>query len=185
MTEAYFDELEKQLADLSDKLLGDVDDSWSRQLVDAANSEESFLDLLQRTNPYVVEYLVGIVLSEKTGFNYEVTQKSGDQGVDVILHDGEDSIGVQVKRYSSNVGNSAVQEIVAGEKLNGYSQSIVVATAGFTKSAEELAVANGVELIDGHGLYEIILPFLHSKQFLNDIDAVAGVSTTNYSVTAG
>ncbi|MDA5459397.1 hypothetical protein B816_888 [Weissella confusa] len=185
VTEAYFDELEKQLTDLSDKLLGDVDDSWSRQLVDSADSEESFLDLLQRTNPYVVEYLVGIVLSEKTGFNYEVTQKSGDQGVDVILRDGEDSIGVQVKRYSSNVGNSAVQEIVAGEKLNGYSQSIVVATAGFTKSAEELAVANGVELIDGHGLYEIILPFLHSKRFLNDIDAVAGVSTTNYSVTAG
>ena len=111
MTEAYFDELEKQLTDLSDKLLGDVDDSWSRQLVDSADSEESFLDLLQRTNPYVVEYLVGIVLSEKTGFNYEVTQKSGDQGVDVILRDGEDSIGVQVKRYSSNVGNSAVQEI--------------------------------------------------------------------------
>jgi restriction system protein len=37
------------------------------------------------------------------GYDATVTAYSGDGGIDVILHKGEERIGVQVKRYRNSI----------------------------------------------------------------------------------
>jgi hypothetical protein len=86
------------------------------------------------------------VLFSKMGYETEVTKSSGDQGIDVIASKGGDKIGIQAKCYSGTVGNSAIQETVAGRNYYHLDKAIVVTNAGFTNSAKELAEANSVVL---------------------------------------
>lgn len=83
---------------------------------------------------------------------------SGEQGVDVMIfdHRNNQKIVVQCKHYSSNVSNSAVQEIVAAMPLYGASKGIVVTNQYFTGPAIELAKANNIELIDRDALAKFI-----------------------------
>jgi HJR/Mrr/RecB family endonuclease len=86
------------------------------------------------------------------GYKVEETKKSGDQGIDLIIKKHFKRIGVQLKRYSRPVGNSAVQEAVAGKKFYKLDKVCVLTNTSFTKSAIELAKANKVELIDREDL---------------------------------
>ena len=56
-------------------------------------------------------------LFSKMGYRTEVTRGSGDQGVDVIASKDGTRIGIQAKCYSGSVGNSAIQEAVAGRNF--------------------------------------------------------------------
>ena len=69
---------------------------------------------------------------------------SGDQGVDILLDaaDGE-KVAVQCKNHAKPVGNTAVQEVFAGAAYHGGRHAWVVAPAGFTKGAFELARSVG------------------------------------------
>ena len=86
------------------------------------------------------------------GYKVEETKKSGDQGIDLIIKKHFKKIGVQLKRYSKPVGNSAVQEAVAGKKFYKLDKVCVLTNTSFTKSAIALAKANKVELIDREDL---------------------------------
>ena len=90
------------------------------------------------------------------GYKVEETKKSGDQGIDLILKKHFIKTGVQLKRYSKPVGNSAVQEAVAGKRFYKLDKVIVLTNRTFTKSAIELARANKVELLDREDLKEYI-----------------------------
>ena len=81
------------------------------------------------------------------GYKVEQTKKSGDQGIDLIIKKHFKKIGIQLKRYSKPVGNSAVQEAVAGKKYYKLDRVCVLTNRDFTKSAKELAKANKVELL--------------------------------------
>lgn len=85
-------------------------------------------------------------LFRKMGFQAYVTKHSGDQGIDVIAEKDTFKIGIQAKCYSSTVGNSAIQEAVAGKAYYGCNRVMVITNNTFTKSAEELASANNVIL---------------------------------------
>lgn len=85
-------------------------------------------------------------LFRKMGFQAYVTKHSGDQGIDVIAEKGSLKIGIQAKCYASTVGNSAIQEAVAGRAYYGCNRVMVVTNNVFTKSAENLAAANDVVL---------------------------------------
>ena len=54
--------------------------------------------------------------------------------------------GIQCKCYSSNVGNSATQEIYAGKTFYKCHVGIVMTNQKFTQSAIELAESNGIIL---------------------------------------
>lgn len=57
-------------------------------------------------------------LLEKNGYHdVEVTQGSGDQGVDIIAVKDEIRYAIQCKCYSSNIGNSPIQEVNAGRVM--------------------------------------------------------------------
>lgn len=90
------------------------------------------------------------------GYKVEETKKSGDQGIDLILKKHFIKTGVQLKRYSKPVGNSAVQEAVAGKRFYKLDKVIVLTNRTFTKSAIELARANKVELLDREDLKSLL-----------------------------
>jgi len=81
------------------------------------------------------------------GWKTRVTQGSGDQGVDVVAEKGGTVVAIQCKKYSSPVGNKAVQEAFSGKTYIGANKAAVVTNASFTRSAYELAQSVGVQLL--------------------------------------
>ena len=81
------------------------------------------------------------------GWTTKVTTGSGDQGVDIIASINGQTVGIQCKRFKKPVGNKAVQEIAAGAKHYGLTNSMVISTGGYTKGAKELATSTGVLLV--------------------------------------
>ena len=82
------------------------------------------------------------------GYTAEVTKHSGDQGIDVIAQKSGTRTGIQAKRHAGKVGNSAVQEVVAGKAFYHLDKAIVITNSEFTQSAKDLAKATNVELWD-------------------------------------
>ena len=93
---------------------------------------------------------------EQMGYIVETTKVTGDQGADLVVQKNNRKAVIQAKFYSSQVGNSAVQEVVAAIKYYNAQKGIVITNNVFTKSAIELAEANSIQLIDGNGLTSMI-----------------------------
>jgi hypothetical protein len=72
----------------------------------------------------------------------------GDQGVDIILDPESGRIAVQCKNHVRPVGNKPVQEVYAGARHHRCSEAWVVAPAGYTRGALELAESTHVSLHD-------------------------------------
>lgn len=94
------------------------------------------------------EYYCANLLRNNGFTNVTVTKGSGDQGVDVVATIDGVRCAFQCKYYSKKVGNSAVQQVVAGKNMYGCQKAIVITNNLFTPSAKELAKANGVLLWD-------------------------------------
>lgn len=91
-------------------------------------------------------------LMRSMGYQASVLGGSGDQGVDVIAAAGGERIAIQCKNYKKAVGNKPVQEVFAGARHHGCQHAWVVAPAGFTKGAHELARSVGVLLFDANSV---------------------------------
>jgi hypothetical protein len=91
----------------------------------------------------------------KHGWNVEKTQSTGDQGVDLLATHGNIRACIQCKRFSTPVGNSAVQEVTAGKIYWYGTHAIVVTNAGFTKSAQALARSTDVLLLSHDELADL------------------------------
>jgi restriction system protein len=100
------------------------------------------------------EYLAP--LFQMQGYSAKVTQGSGDYGADLVISKNGVKTVVQAKRYSSNIGVSAVQEIVAAKPFYHARKAMVVTNQYFTKQAKNLARANGVQLVDRDSLIAMI-----------------------------
>jgi len=85
---------------------------------------------------------------EEQGWKVTVSKQSGDQGADIVASRDSISVAIQCKRYSTPVGNKAVQEVFASAKHYGADLAVVIGTGGFTKSALELANSTSVILLD-------------------------------------
>lgn len=91
------------------------------------------------------------------GFNnVEVTQYSGDFGVDIIAYKDDIKYAIQCKKYSSTVGIKAVQEVIGSKTMHGCHVAVVLTNNFFTSSAKELAKKNNVLLWDRNKLEEMI-----------------------------
>jgi restriction system protein len=95
-------------------------------------------------------------LFEMQGYSAKVTQGSGDYGADLVISKNGVKTVVQAKRYSSNIGVSAVQEIVAAKPFYHARKAMVVTNQYFTQQAKNLAKANGVQLVDRDSLIAMI-----------------------------
>lgn len=84
-----------------------------------------------------------------SGFtNVSVTPGSGDQGVDVLAEKDGIKYAIQCKRYSSDLGNTPVQEVYLGKAFYKCHVGVVLTNQHFTAGAKEAASASGVLLWD-------------------------------------
>lgn len=78
----------------------------------------------------------------------QVTPGSGDQGVDVLANKDGIKYAIQCKCYSSNLGNTPIQEVCAGKSFYHCHVGVVMTNQYFTPKAKELAEATGTLLWD-------------------------------------
>lgn len=83
----------------------------------------------------------------RAGWISKTTQASGDQGIDIIARLGGIKAVFQCKKYSQPVGNTAIQEIIAGRIYEQANVAAVVTNASFTPSAKKLAASANVHLL--------------------------------------
>lgn len=105
---------------------------------------------------------------ELMGYIVKDTPISHDYGADLVLWKKGVKIAVQAKRYTGNVGNGAVQEIVAALPEYKADRGMVVTNSHFTNAAINLANVNHVELWDRekmiHEFSKRHLPSLHLQK---------------------
>lgn len=92
------------------------------------------------------DYLIGWFSSK--GLSVDKTKMTGDQGIDILLSNAYEKIGIQCKRWKSKVGNSAIQEAYAGAEYYKCDKAVVITNNYFTKEAISLSTQIGVELWD-------------------------------------
>ena len=78
---------------------------------------------------------------------------AGDQGVDLIVYLRGERVAVQCKNYARPVGNRPVQEVYAGARHHRCVEAWVVAPAGYTSGARDLAKSTGVSLYDANTIH--------------------------------
>lgn len=126
----------------------------SNLIAEVANAEcikmvteekDEYVEVDDFTGEEFEEFCVSI-LSE-IGWDARKTKSTGDQGVDIIGKLNGIRTVFQCKRYSQPVGNSAVQEAIAGQKFVRAEVAVVVTNNTFTKSARQLAKAANVYLL--------------------------------------
>lgn len=159
---------------------GDIITSkWEKELRDFALEklgccEEDIEILLQGLDVFVVECAKQVEQSDYdpncSGIEYEhfcadalrelgwiatVSQASNDQGVDIVAEKEGVKVAIQCKKYSSPVGNKAVQEVYGGKPFYDAHYAVVVTNNSYTPSAQTLANATGVYLMHHDSLSEL------------------------------
>lgn len=114
---------------------------------------DDYMNILRKLDPVEFEIFVGRFLSFLGYSNVLTTKSTGDMGVDLFASYYNEKYGVQVKRYKDNVGIAAVQQIIGAKIMFEFDNAIVVATADFTTTAQELAQKARVRLIGPSDLW--------------------------------
>jgi len=113
---------------------------------ESINPPRSVSTNIDDLGPLEFEQFCADVMSDY-GWQSKTTKGSGDQGVDVVAErDGIKAV-LQCKKYTSPIGNKAVQEAHAGKVHYNASIAAVVSNMPFTQSAKELASTTGVHLL--------------------------------------
>ena len=114
--------------------------------VEAYQNDHLQIDYDDTMSGHDYEYFCAELIKQ-AGWEARVTQGSGDQGVDVVASKEGKTIAIQCKKYTSPVGNKAVQEVHAGKGYIDAEAAVVVTNSTFTPSAIELAQSLGVTLM--------------------------------------
>jgi len=112
-------------------------------------------------SPVAYERLCAQIL-RYAGWHANTTSASGDQGIDVLADKNGVRIVIQCKLYSKPVGNSAVQQALAGRAYARAHLAVVVSNASYTPSARALARRTGVHLLHHNDLVRADRLFLTS-----------------------
>jgi len=119
--------------------------------------EENILHKIDNEiNGYEFEKITKELLLKNGFHDVVVTQASNDFGVDVLAVKDEIKYAIQCKKYASNVGVKAVQEVIASKSMHNCHVAVVLTNNYFTKSAEKLAEKNNVLLWDRNDLIKMI-----------------------------
>jgi len=128
----------------------------------ASQIEKSCLNLEDNNSKNNQSYKKGIKFEnhckeilKQNGWEVKETPSTGDQGVDLIASIDGLRICIQCKDHEKAIGNKAVQEISAGKLFWKGTHAILVSKSGFTKSAQQLAKSNKVELINEYQLKDL------------------------------
>lgn len=140
------------------------------RLINERNNEVEIelLSKLRETDPIFFEKLVVKLLdtmgySGKNG-NVTVTTQSNDGGIDGIINQdplGTSTVYLQVKRYAEQnvVGRPAVQGFYGALASVNADRGVFITTSSFSKGALEFARNQGIVLIDGIQLTELMIEY--------------------------
>ena len=124
----------------------------------ALNYQERNLDLFQydeSMDGIEYEHFCADIL-RRSGWDASVSKASNDQGVDILASNQQLTVAIQCKKYSSPVGNKAVQEVISGATFHSIDNAVVVSNSSYTASARQLAGKSGVLLIHHSELDRLI-----------------------------
>lgn len=91
-----------------------------------------------KVNPKVFEDVVCSVFKD-LGYNAITTAYSGDGGIDVILENGKETIGVQVKRTKNKIQVEQIRSLAGALVLGDMTSGIFLTTSEFTKGGTQTA----------------------------------------------
>lgn len=147
--------------DFEDEPNADRVETYSRDFVEG---------ILRGMEPEQFENLVAGVL-RAMGYNADVTQLSGDGGVDVLasrdpLRLQPPTIKVQVKRTTSSIGGPAVQALIGTLAAGGSELALFVTLGGYSNDAIHIArTRQDVRLLTGAQFIDLIF------QYYENLDA--------------
>ena len=125
-------------------------------LPSGADSKSTTGIIFDNMEGHQFEYFCADLLT-KNGFeNVQVTQGSGDQGVDILAEKDDIRYAIQCKSYKGELSNKPIQEVYAGKKIYRCQVAAVLTNSFFTEGAKEAARATGVLLWDRNRLQRFI-----------------------------
>lgn len=122
---------------------------------EVGEQQKPFFDIDKMTG-HEFEHFVASILKRLDYKNVQVTQGSGDQGVDVLAEKDGIRYAIQCKNYSHTLGNTPVQEVAAGKDFYNCHVGVVVTNNYFTQGGKDLADRVRVLLWDRDKLQEMI-----------------------------
>lgn len=129
------------------------ENEWRRKQK-GSSPEEAELEKIDFMEGHQFEHWCADLL-QRIGFaNVEVTQGSGDQGVDVLAEKDGIKYAIQCKCYSSDLGNKPIQEVNTGKAIYRCQIGAVITNRHFTQGGKEAARATGVLLWDRDWIQE-------------------------------
>lgn len=156
----------------NDNILEDEPDQLKlvEKLINKKNNEVAIelLNKLRETDPIFFEKLV-VKLLDTMGYSgkngsAEVTTRSNDGGIDGIINQdplGTSTVYLQVKRYTEKnvVSRPAIQSFYGALASVNADRGVFITTSSFSKGAIEFAQNQGIVLIDGIRLTELMLEY--------------------------
>ncbi len=134
----------------------------------AALEDRVYTALHQIEDPYDFEHLVtDFVARLGYGEEYEVTARSGDLGIDGIVHRdrlGLDRVYIQAKRYKVDhpVSAEAVRAFIGSLGLHRASAGVMITTSTFAKTSREEVErthSTNIRLVDGRELARLMVKY--------------------------
>jgi restriction system protein len=113
------------------------------------------LEEIKQLDPVEFERFVG-TLFERMGYDVEMTAKSGDEGVDLVLHKDSKLAVVQCKRYEGSVGQPVVRDLYGAMVHNRAEKAYLITTGTITLPAQGWAKGKQIHLVDGSQLVDWI-----------------------------
>lgn len=95
------------------------------------------------------------------GYSVEMTQTTGDHGIDLLMRKGAQVIAVQCKRWDAPVGEAVVRDLYGSLMGSGAPFGYLVASSTFTSRAYSFAQSKPMKLIDLDGLLELAAKYPH------------------------
>ena len=95
------------------------------------------------------------VLFRKLGYQAEVTQTTGDEGIDILLEKGGKKVIVQCKRYSKPVGVSVARELYGTLMASDASEGILACTGGVTSGVVDFISDKPLRVMDLPDIIEL------------------------------
>jgi restriction system protein len=131
------------------------------------NLKEQLKQKLKDCSPFFFEQIV-LDLLLKMGYggsesdSGEVTQKTGDEGIDGIIKEdklGLDKIYIQAKKWENSVGRPEIQKFVGALQGKRAKKGVFITTSDFSKDAYEYVknLDSAVILIDGEKLSQYMV----------------------------
>lgn len=94
-------------------------------------------------------------LYRNMGYQVELTPRSGDQGIDLVLRKNGKTTVVQCKSHKAPVGPAVVRELFGSMVASGADNAILACTGGFTRGVREFVRGKPIALVSAPDLAKL------------------------------